>query len=290
MGVQKCSFDSMGTSWNVSVWDDIAETTFLALEQTIRAYCTIFDHTYSRFIPDSLVCELSQQTGTHRVPTDFVDILKIYMKFFTLSQGAFTRLVGDVLSDLGYDAEYSLKPKSHIRSVPDFLEVVTIVDDCHISLKDTVTIDIGALGKGFAVDAIADILDQKGVMNYLVDGSGDIRYKGETAIKVGLEHPHDAKKVVGVADFTTGAMCSSATNRRTWEGMHHIINPFRASSNTGIEATWVITDTAVYADGLATALFLCPPEQFEKDIAFEYVLLNKELKIKRSPGFNVSLY
>lgn len=280
----------MGTTWHISVWDDIPETTFLALEQTIRAYCSIFDHTYSRFIEDSFISKLSEEVGIHEVPPEFVDMLRIYEKLFVLSQGTFTPLVGDALSDMGYDATYTLQPKETIRRVPDFLTTVNIIDNRHIELKENTTIDIGAIGKGFAVDAIATILEQKGVSTYLVDGSGDIQYKGAESIKVGLEHPFDSSKVIGALNFSSGAMCSSATNRRSWQGMHHIINPTTLSPAEDVCACWVIAESAAVADGLSTALFLSSPEMFEKDFTFEYLLLNKDMKVKRSSGFHAELY
>jgi thiamine biosynthesis lipoprotein len=280
----------MGTSWKVTVWDDIPEATFLALEQTIRAYCSIFDHTYSRFIKESFISQLSDVTGAHEVNPEFVEILGLYKKLFILSEGVFTPLVGDTLSDLGYDATYSLERKKKIRRVPDFLTTVKVIDARHIELKEKSTIDIGAIGKGFAVDAIANILEQKNVQTYLVDGSGDIRYKGTAPITVGLEDPDDTTKVIGSLEFSTGAMCSSATNRRNWQGMHHIIDPRTNESADHIMASWVIADSAAIADGLSTALFLCPPEQFEKEFRFEYLLLNKDRKVKRSHGFTAELY
>ncbi|KXK10443.1 MAG: Thiamine biosynthesis lipoprotein ApbE precursor [Microgenomates bacterium OLB23] len=290
MSSYECSFASMGTSWRVVVWDDIPEPTFRALEQTIRAYCSIFDHTYSRFIEHSLVNALAQSSGTHEVPQEFVEILKLYQQFFLASHKLVTPLVGATLSDMGYDAAYTLKPKKVIRRVPDFLASVQIIDNRHIVLNENTLIDIGAIGKGFAVDAITHILEQKKIEHYLVDGSGDIRYKGPEAITIGLEHPKDASKVIGSVAFISGAMCSSATNRRAWNGSHHIINPLTNKSADTIIASWVIAESAAIADGLATALFLCSPENFFDHFSFEYLLLNSEMKVKRSQGFTAELY
>ena len=72
--------------------------------------------------------------------------------------------------------------------------------------------------------------------------------------------------------------------------MHHIINPKTLSPIDDILACWVITDSAAIADGLSTALFLSTPEQFEKDFTFEYLLLNRDMKVKRSSGFHAELY
>src|SRR5690606_19289386 len=115
-----------------------------------------------------------------------------------------------------------------------------------------------------------------------VNGSGDISYSGNEVIKVGLEHPKDQTKIIGVVDLTKGSMCSSGSNRRSWGKYHHIIDPDSLASTTEIIASWVIAPSATIADALATALFLSPPEAFASEFDFEYLLLNKNMKVKRS--------
>lgn len=285
----ECLFESMGTSWKISIWDDVPHASLRLIEQTIRAYCTIFDHTYSRFRSSSLVSHMAQKADVYAVPPEFVDILKLYVDLFKASRGMLNPLVGDTLSDLGYNAKYTLQRKRIVRKVPDFLQVVKIIDAHHIELSQATTIDIGALGKGFAVDAVAHILDQHSLKHYLVDGSGDVYYQGPSPIKVGLEHPTDSSLVIGSMNMKGGAMCGSAVNRRTWAGIHHIINPTTIESTDTIIASWVTAENAALADGLATALFMCPPEYFS-DFSFEYLLLNKDMKVKRSPKFAAELY
>lgn len=285
-------FESMGTSWEVTIWGPLSPSALSHIKTVVIHYCNSFDTLYSRFIENSFVCELSQKTGVQTVPQDFVYMLQLYDKLYKLSRGKCTPLVADTLSDLGYGMDYLLKalPQDKVRKVPALPNVLRIIDNTHIELSKKVTIDIGAVGKGYVVDAVAAILEESGVHVYLVNGSGDIRYKGDTAIKVGLEHPLEANKVVGVVNFTSGAMCSSAGNRRAWGGIHHIIDPDTHKSPEDIIATWVVADTAALADGLATALFLVPPEHFNKDFVFEYLLLNKNFEVIRSKGFHAELY
>jgi len=97
-------------------------------------------------------------------------------------------------------------------------------------------------------------------------------------------------QVIGKVDFLSGAMCSSAGNRRAWGGFHHIIDPDTRQSPTEIIASWVIAPEAMIADALATALFLSPPEYFQQHFEFEYLLLNKHLRVKRSKGFAAELF
>ena len=283
------AYESMGTHWEVSFWESVEDID--TLRRDILRMSDEFDTTYSRFIETSLVSQLASQRGTIKVPHDFIKMLKIYIKLYELSHHKFTPLVGKTLSDMGYDPSYYLKSKVNISTVPQLHKAVTIKDDTHIELNDPVLFDFGALGKGYFVEKIKNKLLESGYKHFLVNGSGDIAFIGQDSpIQVGLEHPHDITKVIGTVQLYKGAMCSSGGNRRTWGKYHHIIDPQLLTSPTDILASWVIADTATIADALATALFLSPPEAFKNDFQFEYLLLNKEMKVKRSPGFTAQLF
>lgn len=285
------SYESMGTHWKITIWDAVDIALLRDIEQEVQSASAAFDRTYSRFIATSLVWELSRARGIVEVPGDLVDMLKLYKSLYDASGGACTPLVGFTLCDLGYDAEYSLVPKKTIRPVPRWEDAIAIVDDTHITLQASVLLDLGALGKGFFVDRIAEILDRYHLRHFLVDGSGDVYYRtpGET-ITVGLEHPGDTTKVIGTIAMGEGAMCSSAGNRRAWGSYHHTINPHTLLSPQEIIATWVLAKNAALADGLATCLSLVAPEQMSPVGPFEYCLLNHQYQVKRSEGFRAELF
>lgn len=287
---RRFSYESMGTQWNISIWDEIADEILKEYEAEIKKQSTEFDHAFSRFIKTSLIWKLTEQRGKVKVPKDLVSMLRLYQQLHDLSGGKCNPLIGFALSDLGYDAEYSLETKKDVRPVPDFHAALSIIDDEHIELKESVLIDLGALGKGYFVDKISAFLKEKGIKKYLVDGSGDIYYSGNgTPIRAGLEHPGDAKKAIGVLEMKEGAMCSSAGNRRKWGKYHHTVDPHTLTSPGEIIATWVTADSAALADGLATCLFFCAPEKFAP-LKFEYCLLNPSYHVKRSAGFVAELF
>lgn len=282
-------YESMGTHWEVSIWDELSPERGKTLRDTIVSWSRDFDNTYSRFIATSFVSHLSTQTGMVQVPPDFIPILRMYLSMFHLSGKKVTPLVGTTLSDMGYDKEYSLHEKQVIHPVPDLENVVEICDDSHIKIKEPVLFDFGALGKGYFVDKIARLLSEKNIKRFLVNGSGDIAYRGNgIPINTGLEHPKDPKKVIGTLEITHGSVCSSGSNRRSWGNHHHIIDPQSLQSTTEILSTWVWASSATIADALATALFLTPPEQYRDHFDFEYLILNKEMRVKRSQGFKMA--
>lgn len=276
----------MGTMWKITVWDEISDAEFDRIKSEVLALSEAFEATYSRFKKTSLIWELTEKRGAVAVPNDLVRMLRLYEKLNIASGGKCNPLIGFALSDLGYDIDYSLKPKEVIRNVPRFHDALRIIDDTHIELQDSVLIDLGALGKGFFVDRLASYLKGEGSKRFLVDGSGDIYYEGNgKEIRCGLEDPKDTTKVIGVLTLNQGAFCASAGSRRAWGEYQHTIDPDTLRSPSKVLATWVQADSAVVADGLATCLFLTEPTLYEENFHFEYCTLSDLYHIKNSPGW-----
>lgn len=284
----------MGTRWEITIWDQTSLLHLAELERNIVAMSQSFDALYSRFIKTSLVWELATVTGPQEVPDDFMAMLLVYQRLYVPSGKKLNPLIGFSISDLGYDADYSLIPKETTRPTPDFEETVQMQPPHTITLREPVLFDVGALGKGFFVDKLAGYLTKQGITRFLVNGSGDIFYSGgergkEIAINVGLEDPRDSSKVLGVIPLKRGSICASGINRRAWSTYNHVIDPHTLTSPTDILATWVMAPSATYADALASCLFFVPPENLS-EFSFEYCLLNKDYKIKRSASFTAELF
>ena len=280
------SYESMGTTWKISIYEIVEETFFESLQKEIIDMSQHFDETYSRFIKTSLIWKIAEKAGVYEVPQDFMNMLRMYIELYLPSGKKLNPLIGFTISDLGYDADYTLIPKSEIRNTPDLLANVRIVDATHIETTQPLLFDFGALGKGYFVDKIASLLKQKGFTHFLVNGSGDIYYAGTEPINVGLEHPDDATQVIGAIEMGEGAMCASGTNRRAWDKYHHVIDPHSNTSTEEIIATWVIAKSAGLADALASCLFFVAPEELSLQ-TFEYCIMNKERRIKTSKNFTL---
>ncbi|MDQ5919381.1 MAG: FAD:protein transferase [Patescibacteria group bacterium] len=291
-GMRQATWEAMGCAWTVQVWDAMSDTAWDALITPVREVCLAFDATFSRFKKTSLIWQLADRTGEFAVPRECVELLRIYQRFFRVTEGKFTPLIGHTISDLGYDAEYSLTPRERIRLAPALDQAIAIVDDERIIQHVPCLLDMGGLGKGYMVDRLAEQLKASGVEKGLVNGSGDILFwsNDDTSARVGLEHPEDASQVIGVVELRNQALCGSSGNRRRWRTYHHIIDPFTQTSPNMLLASWVKADTAVMADGLATALFLTDPARLQAMWAFEYACLTPEHQLIRSSGFGGEVY
>ena len=276
-------FEAIGTQWEIVTSSPLHAEQWQAIQQTIET----FDATYSRFRPDSLVSHIAQKPGSYTFPASFEHLFSLYERLYDATDGCVTPLIGNTLADMGYDAAYSLKPKSIIRSIPPLSSITR--HGPTIITREPVTIDIGAAGKGFLVDEVATLLNTF-ELEYVIDASGDIRVSTRWKERIGLENPHDASRVIGVANVQGQSLCGSAPNRRTWgNGLHHIIDPRTSKSVRGVQATWVVADTAFVADGLATALFFTDPTSLH-DFEFTYVRLMDDNTLQYSTNFSGELF
>lgn len=281
----KFSFDAIGTKWEILTANELTAN----LKEVLLDRIESFDKTYSRFRDDSLVSKMKHQTGVFKFPKDDEKLIDFYIKLYELSAGKFTPLIGEALERAGYDADYSLVSQKQ-QDIPR-LESVMDIKGTSITTAQTVTIDIGAAGKGYLVDILASILDEHKLKEYVIDASGDLIHKGPIETRVGLEDPRNPEKVIGIVSIQNKALCASATNRRAWgEGMHHIFDPLTKKPVSEIIATWVIADSTMVADGLATALFFMNPNVLAQEYRYQYVRMHSDGSLDYSHNFSGELF
>jgi thiamine biosynthesis lipoprotein len=280
------AFEAIGTGWQI----DTAEPIDVSLEAAIMARIDEFDRTWSRFRDDSLVSRIARTPGVWQFPADAPPLFALYRRLYEATGGAVSPLVGRALESMGYDRAYSLRPAAGPAPVPAWDDAVAW-DGTALSTVRPVSIDVGAAGKGYLVDIVSAMLERAGQRDFIVDGSGDIRHHGPEPIRVGLEHPLDPTKAIGVATVRNGAICSSATNRRAWgDGLHHVIDATTGLPTRSVIATWAIAATALEADGLATALFFAEPADLARDFEYDYVRMFSTGRVEFSPNLDGELF
>lgn len=284
MNSAKFAFDAIGTSWEVAI-NDSNDISLFEIEKAIKDRIEAFDKTYSRFRHDSLIYQASQKEGVYLLPHDAQELFSTYKKLYDVTQGTFTPLIGDVLIEAGYDADYSLQTKK-LHHPPRWEDIIDFSFP-ELVLKKPAMLDFGAGGKGYIVDIIGRILTEYGINSFVVDASGDILYKDREnqAFRIGLEHPENPTQVIGVATITEGSLCGSAGNRRRWDNYHHIISPKTLTSPTNILSVWTVAKTALMADSLATALFLTDPDSLTSTFEFEYAIVKDDYRVEKSLKF-----
>ncbi|MCY4523354.1 MAG: FAD:protein FMN transferase [Halobacteriovoraceae bacterium] len=125
-------------------------------------------------------------------------------------------------------------------------------------------IGLGGIGKGYAVDRIYDFLKSKGLYNFYINGSGDIRVhshsKAPRPWRIGIRNPFskDVTKSIGVIQLREGSIASSGSyihkvNNKDFVD-HHILNPTKGLSKENLITATVIGSDMITADTTATIL------------------------------------
>lgn len=287
MKQQTLNFEAIGTRWTIQAACN--DSTWTEITQRIQKRIEIFDQTYSRFRDDSWVAQLAKKPGAYQLPKDAYPLLQFYDQLYVATKGKVTPLIGQTISDAGYDAKYSLKSKA-LRNPPRWEDVIEY-DKTKITLHQPALLDFGAAGKGYLVDIIGDLLADSGLTEFLINAGGDILYRSKTdeELRVGLENPQNTSEVIGVASIKNQSLCASAGSRRQWGKYHHLIDPQNLESPTEIIASWVIAPTTMLADGLATALFFVEPDKLT-DFDFSYARLHHDMSLERSKDFSAEIY
>jgi thiamine biosynthesis lipoprotein len=287
---QDLRFEAIGTHWHIIIWSPNTKAAMAALDRRVRQRIEFFDRQYSRFRDDSLVSQMAQKAGTYILPDDAKPLLDLYYSLYGLTKGSITPLIGQLLSDAGYDRSYSFVP-GRLNDTPAWDTALDYAFPT-LHIKRPVLLDFGAAGKGYLVDIIADVLRTAGVQSFCINAGGDIfqQQPPVAARRIGLEHPDSLKQVVGVATIINQSICGSAGNRRSWGDYTHIMNPSSKRSPHHLRSVWVVADSALLADGLATALFFTDAGKLTDHYAFEYAYIREDYSLEHSAQFPAEFF
>ncbi|MGO3885811.1 MAG: FAD:protein FMN transferase [Mycetocola sp.] len=279
----RLAFEAIGTEWEIS--SSIPFTP--ELTTTISGICSDFDGHWSRFRSDSTISRLSATGGTATLPAESARLAELYRGLYRVTRGAVTPLIGRPLSRLGYSADYRLTPEGEPEPATEWSRALDW-SGRDLTLAQGEILDVGAAGKGELVDQISAALQSAGHTHFVVDGSGDLRAVGlhDQPLRIALAKPGSPGLAIGTAELADGALCASATDRRRWsDELHHVLDGRTGAPTTEVAATWVVAETALIADAIATALFLAPAALLRDLAQFEYVRLFVNGQAETSPGF-----
>jgi thiamine biosynthesis lipoprotein len=211
----------------------------------------------SRFRDDSELSRLNRVGVTFDASPDLVRVVELALAAREETGGMFDPTVHDAVVAAGYDRTFERvpydAPSTPLQPTggPTRCGGVVRVDGGRIELEPGTHLDLGGIGKGYAVDRVCEILAVAGPC--LVNAGGDLAVRGG-AWPVGV--------LPGLTlELTRGAIATTGRDRRHWrrggEELHHVIDPRTgAPSRTDLLRATVVADSAVDAEVLAKAAFL----------------------------------
>lgn len=246
------SFHAMGTDVELLLEASPGERAQRALDRA-EAEFERLEQVLSRFRPDSELSRLNRDGHVTEASPDLVRVVELALAAREATGGRFDPSVHDALVAAGYDRTFEEVPAEAPASRANGAACggAVRVDGLTIELEPGTHLDLGGIGKGYAVDRVAEQLAMHG--SCLVNAGGDLAVRG-------------GAWPVGVTDeitleLTRGAMATSGRDRRRWlsdgEERHHLIDPAsgRPAESEYLSVT-VVGETAVEAEVLAKVAFL----------------------------------
>jgi len=137
-------------------------------------------------------------------------------------------------------------------------------------LRRGIELDLGGIGKGYALDRVAGLFREAGVKAALISsGSSSIYAIGAPPGKVGwsvrVPDPLDRTRIVSTALLKDQSLSTSGSYEKFFRlnGRRycHIMDPRTGRPVEGMLQTTVITSEATDSDALSTAIFVLDPQQ-----------------------------
>mgnify|MGYP006316859735 CR=1 FL=1 len=126
------------------------------------------------------------------------------------------------------------------------------------------TLDLGAVAKGLAVDAAARELQP--FRDFAIDAGGDLFVGGHNPDgvpwSVGIRHPRLDGQLIDSLRVSDRAVCTSGDYERPAPDdvdEHHVLDPRSGASPAAVASATVVAQSAMLADALGTAAFVLGP-------------------------------
>jgi thiamine biosynthesis lipoprotein len=130
--------------------------------------------------------------------------------------------------------------------------------------REGMELDLGGIGKEYAVDRACGMLLSAGVTSALVNLGGDVRVIGAQADggswRVGIAHPREQGATIATVELRGGAVATSGDYERFFEvdgkRYSHILNPRTGFPVQGFQSVSVVADSCLIAGTASTVAML----------------------------------
>lgn len=257
----------MGTAIKVELWHTDADAGRAAIAAVMDEMHRI-DRLMSPFKPESELSLINRDAAQRpvNVSRELFDLLARSLEFSKRTNGAF-----DItFSSVGYLYDYRRGVKPSAAEIKRKLPAINYrhvqLDSANTTVKFAypgVRIDLGGIGKGYAVDTSIAVLKQRGIAHALVSAGGDSRVLGDRLgrpWRVGIRDPRRRDGVVAVIPLVDAAISTSGDYERYFEAdgvrYHHILNPKTGRSPTEVHSVTIIGTEGTTTDALTKGVFV----------------------------------
>jgi FAD:protein FMN transferase len=269
--VHRFMHEAMGSMFEVRI---IGETAEYARQAADAAFLEL-DHLHAelnRFSASSDVSQINAlKVGRRlRVGIATFECLQAAAETHRETGGAFDVTIGRLYALWQPKAEVPPKPTEVALAEARVLTGMNLIEfypqDFSVAVKrEGVQIDLGAVGKGYAVDRMIDVLKEWSVKTALVHGGQSSVYclgtpPGKKGWTLSLRGPGESAESYGLVHLTDRSLSGSAVLPK-WR---HIIDPRTGQVAMGHAGAWAVAKNGTQTDCLSTAFMVMSLKETEE--------------------------
>jgi FAD:protein FMN transferase len=262
------SFTSMGTVATVTVPEQYRDR-LEPLTDSIKKEFRRLEALLTTYQPDSEISRLAQSAGAPQpVSPDTMRILELSKRYGELSGGAFDVTVAPLVRLWGFGVRPPNNPPEpdQIEAQRRFVDFRRIsLGQGTASLPPGMSVDLGGIGKGYAIDVALGLMRAAGIPAAMMDFGGNIRVLGQPEPgenwTIGVRDPFDHEQLIGKLSLPDGTAVATSGNYERFVEMGgrrygHIVDPRTGVPVEGMAGTTAIAPDAAMSDALSTSMFV----------------------------------
>jgi len=290
----------MGTMWTIEVCDggrpaearDAVSAAYKELER--------IDALMSEWKPESPISRVNAEAGHMpvEVPAELREMIQRSIRYSQKTEGAFDITWRGMGSIWKFDDHFVPPTPAAVETARRRVNYRAIqIDGNRVGLPERgMSIGLGGIAKGYAVDRAAEVVARAGFASAMVDGGGDVRVSGTrlgAPWRLGIQEPRQERgHALGVAAMNSGALVTSGDYERfrIVDGVryHHIIDVRNGWPARAAISVTVIAPSAEQGVVLAKGVFILGPEKglaLARAEGVEALLIDPEGRRHMTPGF-----
>ncbi|WP_456288992.1 FAD:protein FMN transferase [Paenibacillus sp. AK002] len=238
----------------------------------VRALLERIDQRMNRQLAGSEIDQVNQAAGKSEVSVseETFNVVQTAIDYAAASGGHFEPTVGPLVDLWGIGGEHPAVPKEDELAAAmqrmNYKDVILNPASNAIRLKkEGMSLDLGAIAKGYAADVIADYLQQQDFRSAIIDLGGNILAMGSkpdgSPWNIGIQDPEkDRGQSLGTLQAVNKTIVTSGVYERFFEAegtvYHHILSPFTGYPvDNDLLSVTIVTDTSMDADAMSTSVF-----------------------------------
>lgn len=326
-------FDTITTYMSYATSQEEFDKQCELIEKDLNYYDQLFDK-YNSYSDVHNVKTINDHAGKEAVVVDqaLIDLLEVSIERSKTISNKVNIAFGSVIN-IWHDYRENAESHNGVGTVPTDAKLQkaalhTNLESIKIDKEkktvyiddESVSLDVGATAKGYAIELIKQDLIEMGVDNFLLSGGGNVASHGERKIQkegdfyldecqnkfcVGIESPQDGNFAVSDSDESADneavlvvqgeSIVTSGDYQRFYEDVngvryHHLIDPDTLYPAVYFRSVSIITEDSGLADFLSSAVFLMEYEDGLKLVnsleGVEAIWLLDDGKIRMSDGLN----